>query len=69
MTAESIAPADTCAPVARDLPRFAERQATPAEPPIPSSMLLLGRTSVTIDHQGVQYVLRTTRAGKLILTK
>jgi hemin uptake protein HemP len=69
MTAESIAPADTSALAARDLPRFAERQAHAAEPPIPSSMLLLGRTSVTIDHQGVQYVLRTTRAGKLILTK
>ncbi|CAI07119.1 hypothetical protein ebD40 [Aromatoleum aromaticum EbN1] len=37
--------------------------------PIPSTELLLGRTSVTIDHDGMHYVLRATRAGKLILTK
>jgi hemin uptake protein HemP len=37
--------------------------------PIPSEKLLGGRPSVTIDHEGIQYVLRTTRAGKLILTK
>ncbi|KON81193.1 hemin uptake protein HemP [Azoarcus sp. PA01] len=37
--------------------------------PIPSTELLLGRPSVTIDHDGMHYVLRATRAGKLILTK
>ncbi|MCK0506717.1 hemin uptake protein HemP [Aromatoleum anaerobium] len=36
---------------------------------IPSAQLLLGRPSVTIDHDGMHYVLRATRAGKLILTK
>ncbi|QDF95769.1 hypothetical protein CJ010_03980 [Azoarcus sp. DD4] len=36
---------------------------------IPSAQLLGGRSCVTIDHQGVNYVLRATRAGKLILTK
>jgi hemin uptake protein HemP len=36
---------------------------------ISSARLLLGRPSVTIDHDGTQYVLRATRAGKLILTK
>lgn len=36
---------------------------------IPSRQLLGGRSCVTIDHQGVSYVLRATRAGKLILTK
>ena len=38
-------------------------------PVIPSGRLLLGRQSVTIDHEGMRYVLRATRAGKLILTK
>ena len=36
---------------------------------ISSARLLLGQASVTIDHEGTQYVLRATRAGKLILTK
>ncbi|WP_332674432.1 hemin uptake protein HemP [Aromatoleum sp.] len=36
---------------------------------IASESLLLGRASVTIAHEGMHYVLRTTRAGKLILTK
>lgn len=36
---------------------------------IVSSQLLGGKPSVTIDHDGVNYILRATRAGKLILTK
>ena len=36
---------------------------------IASESLLLGQPSVTIAHEGMNYVLRTTRAGKLILTK
>lgn len=36
---------------------------------IPSELLLLGQACVTIDHDGTHYVLRATRAGKLILTK
>lgn len=35
-----------------------------------SSRSLLGQNnSLVIDHEGVSYVLRTTRLGKLILTK
>lgn len=35
-----------------------------------SSRALLGRSSsLIIDHEGVSYVLRATRLGKLILTK
>lgn len=41
----------------------------PDERAIPSARLLLGQSSVTIDHDGTHYVLRATRAGKLILTK
>jgi hemin uptake protein HemP len=36
---------------------------------IPSAALLGNRDSVTIEHRGKLYVLRATRAGKLILTK
>ncbi|MDT3671961.1 MAG: hemin uptake protein HemP [Aromatoleum sp.] len=36
---------------------------------IASESLLLGRASVTIAHEGMNYILRATRAGKLILTK
>lgn len=41
----------------------------PAGEVIPSERLLLGQACVTIDHDGTHYVLRATRAGKLILTK
>lgn len=35
-----------------------------------SSRALLGQAnSLVIDHEGVRYVLRATRLGKLILTK
>ena len=34
-----------------------------------SSKLLLGQPCVAIEHAGTRYVLRATRAGKLILTK
>jgi hemin uptake protein HemP len=54
--------------------------AVPARPPdevgannppdtLPSDTLLRGRDSIMIDHQGTRYILRATRAGKLILTK
>jgi len=55
--------------------RHSAANASASEPPsgagaaIPSSMLLAGRDTVAIEHRGVIYVLRTTRAGKLILTK
>ena len=38
-------------------------------PPLSTELLLAGRNAVTIEHQGVHYVLRATRSGKLILTK
>lgn len=34
-----------------------------------SNELLQGRSSIAIDHQGMRYILRATRTGKLILTK
>jgi len=36
---------------------------------INSEALLRGQPSVTIAHQGMLYRLKTTRQGKLILTK
>lgn len=36
---------------------------------ISSDTLLRGLPSVAIDHAGTRYMLRATRAGKLILTK
>lgn len=41
----------------------------PASQPLSTALLLAGRSAVTIEHQGVHYVLRATRSGKLILTK
>ncbi|MFT3759615.1 hemin uptake protein HemP [Thauera sp.] len=43
--------------------------ALPAGLPLSTDVLLAGRNAVTIVHQGVHYVLRATRSGKLILTK
>lgn len=40
-----------------------------ASQPLSTALLLAGRSAVTIEHQGVHYVLRATRSGKLILTK
>ena len=39
------------------------------ESPIRSKDLLKDRACVFIEHEGMLYALRTTRAGKLILTK
>jgi hemin uptake protein HemP len=36
---------------------------------VSSRTLLGGDSSLVIDHEGVSYVLRATRLGKLILTK
>lgn len=36
---------------------------------ISSIALLQGNSCIAIDHLGTRYVLRATRAGKLILTK
>lgn len=37
--------------------------------PVPSTALLQGRSVVHIEHNGALYQLRSTRLGKLILTK
>lgn len=37
--------------------------------PIPSEQLFRAQDEVRIMHQGTEYRLRKTRAGKLILTK
>jgi hemin uptake protein HemP len=41
----------------------------PASRRIRSADLFAGRPSIVIDHDGVEYRLRITRLGKLILTK
>lgn len=43
--------------------------ALPALDAVSSALLLAGRDAVRIEHLGQCYVLRATRAGKLILTK
>lgn len=68
--AELATPSPACAPPMPD--ETAVRGADDARETvraIPSERLLLGRSCVTIDHLGTRYVLRATRAGKLILTK
>ncbi|AVZ80330.1 hemin uptake protein HemP [Zoogloeaceae bacteirum Par-f-2] len=50
-----------------DLPETASMR--PGEQPIPSDLLLQGRSCVMIRHGDALYALRATRAGKLILTK
>ena len=40
-----------------------------SNPPIPSKGLFNGGSCVFIEHEGMIYALKTTRAGKLILTK
>ena len=53
-TAETLRPRD-------DMPA--------SDVPLSSVNLLQGNASIAIDHLGTRYVLRATRAGKLILTK
>ena len=51
----------------RALPAQAKGLAAPA--PLPSTMVLRGHKSVSIEHEGVIYRLQVTKLGKLILTK
>ena len=46
-----------------------ERANADGLPPLASSALLRGRSVVRIEHNGALYQLRSTRLGKLILTK
>lgn len=67
-TEESFEAANIASRLSPDTGGSAARE-EPDTPVITSDRLLLGRQSVMIDHEGMQYVLRATRAGKLILTK
>ena len=40
-----------------------------APEPLPSTAVLRGHKSVSIEHEGVIYRLQVTKLGKLILTK
>ncbi|CAL93235.1 hemin uptake protein HemP [Azoarcus olearius] len=69
MATESSDPCSPAVAAPRPERAVAEAPADEQGPAISSAQLLAGRPCVTIDHQGVNYVLRATRAGKLILTK
>lgn len=57
-------------PARSDLPTQSKVAGASAATRRISSRTLLGdTTSLVIDHEGVSYVLRATRLGKLILTK
>ena len=52
------------------VPQASTQQAAPAATqPLPSELLLKGRKTVEISHNGAVYRLQATRQGKLILTK
>ena len=52
------------------VPTTAKQPVAPAAVRRVSSRALLGESqSLVIDHEGVSYILRATRLGKLILTK
>lgn len=62
---------DTPLPPSASSPR--DEVATPPrgqfDAPIRSKDLFKGRPCIYIEHEGMIYALRSTRAGKLILTK
>ncbi|HRQ56201.1 MAG TPA: hemin uptake protein HemP [Azoarcus taiwanensis] len=65
-TSQPVTPdSSSCDPLTAIRDRDEHIEATPLH----SEAILKGRNSVTIDHEGTRYTLRTTRAGKLILTK
>ncbi len=68
MTASPMKPYETAAPddSARSTSTLPRSLVTGR---LSSEQLLQGRGKVTIDHDGVAYVLSATRTGKLILTK
>jgi hemin uptake protein HemP len=68
MTSEGLAPPRRAPAAAARTPE-SRQPASPHAQLIASDDLLRGQASVTIDHAGIRYVLRATRAGKLILTK
>ena len=73
LTRQSLAPrliSDTGLPPVSGLPTKAKQHVASAAVRRVSSRALLGENqSLVIDHEGVSYILRATRLGKLILTK
>lgn len=65
----NLGPASATQPTRANIASGDVRGVAPGAGVIPSANLLSGRASVTIDHEGTLYILRATRAGKLILTK
>jgi len=47
----------------------ASAKGLPPSVPLPSTAVLRGHKSVSIEHEGVIYRLQVTKLGKLILTK
>ena len=56
-------------PLIEPRPKASGSDTLTASQTLSTALLLAGRSAVTIEHQGVHYVLRATRSGKLILTK
>jgi hemin uptake protein HemP len=50
-------------------PQTGAASPVPAAAPVSSSVLLRGRKTVDIAHNGMLYTLQATKLGKLILTK
>lgn len=61
---------DTVQPQLQQVPPgHALSEVAAQRPRISSHSLMKGNKLLLIDHDGMQYTLRVTRAGKLILTK
>lgn len=70
LTDKLTAPRGTGAPAATlPDPQGFEAMSPRPDPVVSSAQLLQGRKAVQIEHNGALYMLRTTKLGKLILTK
>jgi len=49
--------------------RTAQKRSNTANQRINSAKLFAGNHTLTIEHEGQDYILRVTKSGKLILTK
>lgn len=61
--------AETLSALPIQLPKTAAKTPSIAPPKISSDSLLSSGSILLIEHNGIDYVLRKTRNGKLILTK
>ncbi len=61
--------AETLSTLPIQLPKTAAKAPSTALPKISSDRLFSGGNILLIEHNGIDYVLRKTRNGKLILTK